>query len=237
MAKFSFAMRGKMLGFLAICLSSFLCLANQSPRAQPVFQHCQPDQTVEIVLSGEDADGDPLEYRLLDLPGHGKLLGSPPRLLYRPNDDFEGTDRFSFVVADPYGAFDIGFVEIRVSSAQASLRVLPRAPENFEWQKFADFLINEGVERWYVIDIPPRAFPPGLIPFVFVGSGPKARAFVVGPVEDPKVREVRLEQGYVWIDFTQASAGTYFLLLISGEEAFSYPLRIELPTQDRKPVV
>ena len=55
---------------------------------------------VAIQLRGDDADGDPLTYELLDPPSHGRLSGKAPSLVYLPNADFPGKDSFAFRVSD-----------------------------------------------------------------------------------------------------------------------------------------
>lgn len=59
---------------------------------------------VDVVLTGRDPDRDPLSYRIVRGPSHGVLSGVPPRLLYRPNPRFVGTDDFRFRVTDGTGA-------------------------------------------------------------------------------------------------------------------------------------
>lgn len=58
------------------------------------------DQSVAILLSGSDADGDHLSYRIVNLPVHGSLSGQAPDVTYTPQGDFFGEDRFTFVVND-----------------------------------------------------------------------------------------------------------------------------------------
>lgn len=53
-----------------------------------------------ITLRGEDPEGDPLTYELVERPIHGELKGTPPSLTYVPNACFAGTDRLTFRVRD-----------------------------------------------------------------------------------------------------------------------------------------
>ncbi len=188
---------------------------------------------MEITLLAQDPDGDPLVFELFEQPGHGKLLGIPPKLTYWPSPDFAGAERFSFRVCDPHGAFDIGVVQIRISPAFTSLRIIPEVPETTGLvTDLVKFLLSQGVQTWYVLDVEPRVFAPGFLSFVFAGR--EARLWVVGPEGKIETREVCFRSGYAVLDFSKAQPGTYLLLFVSGTEAFSYPVRIVQPAPDRK---
>lgn len=55
---------------------------------------------ITILLTGKDADGDPLGFEIMTPPKHGRLSGVPPSLTYLPNNDFPGEDRFEFRAGD-----------------------------------------------------------------------------------------------------------------------------------------
>ncbi len=57
-------------------------------------------QALNIELMGSDADGDPLTYVIETPPLHGSLAGTPPELVYTPENTYEGDDSFSFIVSD-----------------------------------------------------------------------------------------------------------------------------------------
>jgi len=60
-----------------------------------------PDNTsIDIVLSGTDADNDVLTYAIAVDPQEGRLSGVAPNLTYTPNVNFVGDDSFSFTVND-----------------------------------------------------------------------------------------------------------------------------------------
>jgi len=60
--------------------------------------------TVPITLTGEDPDGDPIQFELLSDPSHGTLSGTPPNLTYSSTDPTflkrGNEDSFSFAVTD-----------------------------------------------------------------------------------------------------------------------------------------
>ena len=90
-------------------------------------KNCPPianDQTVTllmntqaaITLTGSDPDGDPLEFSLLTLPAHGLLTGNPPDHIYVPNENYFGTDSFTFRVNDGYDNSNIATVTLVVKA-------------------------------------------------------------------------------------------------------------------------
>lgn len=234
-AIFLFAMRTKILGLCGIMVCAVVWgWANQPPCAQTTVIFAEPNKPVNLTLLAEDPDGDHLSFELLDTARFGELLGSPPHLVYRPNKDFEGTERLSFRVIDPYGAFDVGFVEIRVSRDATALRIIPQAPRDPSFSQLVEFLVQQGVQTWYIVDLEPRAFRPGVLPFIFATPHFAAKLFVVGPLAAPEIRSVAAGQSYAFaVDLQHAAPGTYFFLAIDGNQAFSYPFRIIQPEQGR----
>ena len=55
---------------------------------------------ISITLTGNDFDNDSLTYVILSQPTKGILSGSLPNLTYIPNQDFSGTDTFTFNTYD-----------------------------------------------------------------------------------------------------------------------------------------
>ena len=73
---------------------------NTPPVANPVSVTTPEDTAVNVVLSGSDANGNPLTYRLVSSPASGLLSGTVPNLVYTPSLNFYGSDTFSYVVND-----------------------------------------------------------------------------------------------------------------------------------------
>jgi hypothetical protein len=60
-----------------------------------------PEETAaNITLSATDPDNDPLTYTVVSQPDHGTLSGTTPNLTYTPNQNYAGTDSFTFKVND-----------------------------------------------------------------------------------------------------------------------------------------
>ena len=55
---------------------------------------------VAVPLSAKDDDGDTVTYEVTALPQHGRLSGEAPALVYLPNNDFPGEDRFEYKASD-----------------------------------------------------------------------------------------------------------------------------------------
>lgn len=224
-------MRTKLLGLYGVTVCAALwAWANQPPCAQTTVLFTEPNKPVQVVLLAEDPDGDHLTFELLNSAQFGKVLGSPPHLVYYPNEDFEGIERLSFRVIDQYGAFDVGFVEIRVSRAATALRIVSQAYKDPALSELLEFFAHQGVKTWYIVDREPRTLLPGAIPFIFAATHFEARVFVVGPLEAPEIHSVIAGQGYVFAaDLRQARPGVYFFLALSGNQAFFYPFQVVLP--------
>ncbi|MFC1634240.1 Ig-like domain-containing protein [Planctomycetota bacterium] len=70
------------------------------PTAKDINVELKEDASVPITLSGIDPEGDPLTFRVVKDPNHGRLSGETPNLTYTPNPNFSGLDSFSFIVND-----------------------------------------------------------------------------------------------------------------------------------------
>ncbi|MCK5743153.1 MAG: hypothetical protein KAH30_00280, partial [Caldisericia bacterium] len=67
-----------------------------------------------VLLFGTDPEDDPLRFEIILPPAQGVLTGTPPNLLYTPNDNFVGTDCFNFVVMDRLNISKYATVELVV---------------------------------------------------------------------------------------------------------------------------
>ncbi|HUL53425.1 MAG TPA: Ig-like domain-containing protein, partial [Opitutaceae bacterium] len=73
---------------------------NDAPTANAQHLAVNEGETLPIVLTGADVDGDSLSFAVLTAPAHGVLSGAAPNLSYRPEANFGGTDGFTFRVGD-----------------------------------------------------------------------------------------------------------------------------------------
>ncbi|MFH2040716.1 MAG: Ig-like domain-containing protein, partial [Chloroflexota bacterium] len=56
--------------------------------------------SLDITLTGTDVEISPLTYSIVDEPVHGSLSGSGPDQTYTPNENYSGSDSFTFKVND-----------------------------------------------------------------------------------------------------------------------------------------
>lgn len=75
------------------------------------------DSSVSITLAGSDANEDELTYVIVKNPSHGKLSGAAPNVSYTPNQDFSGSDSFTFKVNDKTADSNAATVSITVKAA------------------------------------------------------------------------------------------------------------------------
>jgi len=89
---------------------------NDPPTVDDICVTTQEDTLVSITLSGCDLDGDTLIYSVVKGPSDGELSGTGPNLSYKPSENFNGSDSFTFKAND--GAVDS-------SEATVSIKLLP----------------------------------------------------------------------------------------------------------------
>lgn len=73
---------------------------NQPPSAQDVSAVTKKNLPVSITLKGADPEGDRLTYLIVRSPRHGSLVGQGSVLEYQPNQDYVGSDDFTYVTND-----------------------------------------------------------------------------------------------------------------------------------------
>lgn len=67
-----------------------------------------------ITLTGTDSDNDPLTYSILIQPIRGTLTGAAPNLTYISEQDYSGSDSFTFIVSDGKAESSPATVDITV---------------------------------------------------------------------------------------------------------------------------
>jgi hypothetical protein len=77
---------------------------NDAPVANDESVSTDEDVPVTITLTGSDIDDDPLTFVVVTSPTNGILSGTPPNLTYSPNENYNGSDSFTFKTND--GALD-----------------------------------------------------------------------------------------------------------------------------------
>jgi len=97
--------------------------SNVPPEADDLQVAVEEDDSVTIVLSGSDEDGDELHYGILTQPAYGTLSDFGPgiepgthEVTYTPLPDYNGPDSFTFQVDDLKLGVDEGTVSIFVEA-------------------------------------------------------------------------------------------------------------------------
>lgn len=95
--------------------------ANRMPIA--ISQNITTNQntSINITLSGNDADGDSLTYMMVSHPANGGINGKIPNLTYTPNNGYVGNDSFVFKVND--GKVDSNYATINIQVKATNLNL------------------------------------------------------------------------------------------------------------------
>ena len=73
---------------------------NRAPVALANSLTVPEDTALNVVLTGTDADNNPLTFAVVNSPTKGALTGTPPNLKYTPTADYSGADSFTFIAND-----------------------------------------------------------------------------------------------------------------------------------------
>ncbi len=68
-----------------------------------------------VLMEAYDIEGDPFEYEIQVPTAYGVLKGTPPAMLYTPDEDFTGVDCFSFTARDYFNKSLPAVMQIEVS--------------------------------------------------------------------------------------------------------------------------
>jgi VCBS repeat-containing protein len=92
---------------------------NTAPQASSVNESIEEDETITDNLASyvTDLEGGVLSFTVIDIPDNGTLLLLPDgSFTYTPNENYHGTDSFSFNVCDTGNMCDNGVVNIEIAS-------------------------------------------------------------------------------------------------------------------------
>ncbi len=87
---------------------------NWAPFANPDNLYTLEDYPIDILLTGADPEGDPTTFSIYTQPKNGSLSGTPPLVKYTPNENFYGTDAFSFQVTDNHSGSSIATINLNI---------------------------------------------------------------------------------------------------------------------------
>jgi hypothetical protein len=102
---------------------------NRAPVANHKSVTVLTNKTTSITLAGSDADLNPLSFRVVTSPSNGTLTGTPPNLIYKPNQGYKGVDSFTYVANDGTVDSAVAGVVINVKSKNAKPKANPVAAD------------------------------------------------------------------------------------------------------------
>ncbi len=79
------------------------------------------DTPLPITLTGSDADGGELAYAIVDQPGHGDVDCTGADCTYAPDENYHGSDQFTFKVND-------GIIDSSTAAVDITVTSIPDAP-------------------------------------------------------------------------------------------------------------
>ena len=97
-------------------ISITLTAVNDAPIVNDKVVSTTENQSVDIVLTSVDVEGDNVSYVIVGAPSKGSLSGTAPDLVYTPNNDYFGQDSFTFKASD--GEADSSTAEITISVSE-----------------------------------------------------------------------------------------------------------------------
>ena len=120
---------------------------NDAPIALNQSATVSEDSRVRVTLSGSDAEGSRLTYRIAKNPSNGVLVGTPPMVTYVPNKDFNGTDSFTFLAEDGELTSTEGTVTITVDPVNDTPFALDQTTQGNEDTTFPIKLTGSDVDK------------------------------------------------------------------------------------------
>lgn len=111
---FTFVVNDGQTNSVPATVSITVIAVNDAPIALAQTLSVDEDETLNVVLTGSDVDGDGLTFTLVSGPSHGSLSGSIPNLLYTPDTNYHGSDAFTFNVNDGVLISDTAVISITV---------------------------------------------------------------------------------------------------------------------------
>jgi hypothetical protein len=91
-------------------------VVNTAPVAEDQSVTTNEDTATKITLGASDVDGDDLSYTIVSEQAHGILPGSGANVTYTPNNNYNGTDSFTFKVYDGTSDSNTATVNITVNA-------------------------------------------------------------------------------------------------------------------------
>jgi RHS repeat-associated protein len=101
-------------GYISFTFKRFTQCYNNPPTALDDHIETREDKPVELTLTAEDPDNDPLGYDIITQPTHGTIAVDGGQVIYTPAANYNGDDQFTFRVHDNEQVSNIATVFIEV---------------------------------------------------------------------------------------------------------------------------
>lgn len=243
-------MNRKRVGLLLLILSLVVgpggTAGNRPPIAEMQAVEAYRGHPVSFTLAARDPDGDVLRYSITEPPSDGTITGTPPELVYTPDPGFVGTDRVSYTVEDPFGAFDIGVVRFNVRESPLIIRwIVPNSrtlvergegPVAEETATLGALLAERGVQAWNIVRVTMGLFAQGTtVPVVLANQdGGTIEWVAVTQLGNGTVNLVSVPyrfgtdsgQQIVFMDTAELAPGVYLVTLGTGSTVYSIPFEL-----------
>lgn len=111
---FSFAANDGSTNSQSAVISIIVAPMNDTPIVASQSLTTDEDVPLNVVLGGNDVDGDTLSFTVFAQPTHGTLNGIAPNLTYTPATNYNGPDSFTFVAHDGHVNSAVGTINLTV---------------------------------------------------------------------------------------------------------------------------
>lgn len=105
---------GKLESDVAV-ISISVDAVNDQPISRDISISNTEDTSFSFTLDSTDVDGDILSFEIVSQPTRGSLTGVAPELTYKPYENFNGNDEFTYRASDGESFSNISVVDIAVS--------------------------------------------------------------------------------------------------------------------------
>jgi photosystem II stability/assembly factor-like uncharacterized protein len=137
-------------------------IPNRAPTANNQTVSTDEDTPKTITLTASDPDNSPLTYAVVTPTAKGTLSGTAPNLTYTPNQNFNGTDSFTFRVSDGEFTSNTATVTITVNPINdAPVLTVPDAQTVAEGQNLSFLVSGSDVDEGQTLKFTAPSLPPG----------------------------------------------------------------------------
>jgi len=98
---------------------------NVAPTVDDISATTDEDTDLAVILTGSDANDDALTFSVVNAPSNGTISGTAPSLTYSPNENWNGTDTFTYKAND-------GNLDSSPATVTVTVNAVNDAPSGFD---------------------------------------------------------------------------------------------------------